>query len=201
MLNLLKHAGSIGPTLAASICELERRCLAWESVANCNADQISSAIIDTWQMVIIDVKSCQFDLTIPYISRLHKHLADLAGADAPGQFVDAGSKGTEWNTTVSSLLDICEGFDYSYFADAVVLSQLCWGGHVQSMAFSLGWLCMNGLHLRESIWAIYPPLDDHERLLEYLSYAGPDCWDAESLRALLGEYTDEQDPAKCSWSM
>lgn|GEM_PF-5316253 len=74
------------------------------------------------------------------------------------------------------------------------MSQLTWGGHVKSLGLSLGWLCFNGLRLQGGTWALYPPIEDHDRLIDYLQSAGPDDFDAEALRALIGEYEDAQKP-------
>jgi hypothetical protein len=190
MLTRWEHARSIGPALAASLSELERRSLSprMEADDTWDPERISHAIAETWQGLVDDAKSGQFDLMIPYLGRVHERLGHTAGTEAPGQFADEGRAGMVWSVTVSALKAACEGFDYSYLTDAVLLAQLRWGGDVRSMAFSLGWLCING------VWAISPPPADHDRLIKILGSAGPDSWDPESLRALLGEYTDSQDP-------
>jgi hypothetical protein len=197
MFNRWSHARLIGAGLASSLAELERRSssqaedpsVAWDT------ERIARAIAETWQVVVDEAESGQFDLSVPNLGRVHKQLASAAGTEAPGQFKDKGElPGTEWSVTTTALLSACEGFDSSYLTDAVILASLRWAGHVQSVALSLGWLCLNGVHLRGSVWAIYPPPADHDRLIEYLAFAGPDSWDPENLRALLGEYTDSQKP-------
>jgi len=188
-----EHARSIGPALAASLAELERRSAV--PVSAIDWARVERAIAQTWGAVVDDVKADRFDLSVPYLSRVHGLLAEAAGTESPGQFWDKGETApTEWSVTVGELTIDSSGFDSSYLSDAIVLAELRWGGHVRSLGLSLGWLCFNGSHLRGGMWAIYPPPGDHYQLLNFLGYAGPDCWDPESLRALLGGYTDSQKP-------
>jgi hypothetical protein len=55
---------------------------------------------------------------------------------------------------------------------------------------------MNLVRLRRGRHAVYPPPADHDRLLRFLEYAGPDTYDAEAgLRGIASEYAARQPPA------
>lgn len=197
MFNQWEHARQIGTALASSLATLECRCLSPDGSPRVAREtgRVTCAIAEAWHAVVDDTKAGGFELSASYLSHVHGLLASAAGADAPGQFRDRGElSGTCWSATVSELLAASDGFDFSYLTDAVILAALRWEGHVRSMALTLGWFCLNGVHLQERVWAIYPPPADHDRLVEYLHFAGPDCRDPESLRALLGGYTDNQRP-------
>lgn len=159
-----------------------------------SVDAISKAVEESWQEVIADAQAHCVSWSVEYVSRIHRNLAERAGADGPGEFIDETAS-TCW-TAVATELFLDDEFDESFLADAVVLSELFYGGHVRSLGLSLGWLILNGFHLQHGKWPIFPLEPDHRRLLEYLSFAGPDTYAPESLRALLGEFAEQQESSQ-----
>ena len=189
-MNIWSHARGITANLAAALCELEISSPIPNTPpdgANARKRRIEQAIADTWQAVVDEVETGRFELTASYLLTLHQRLAVPSGAEAPGIFHNQG-RSEAWDTFIDEIT-------VEYPAEgAWVLAQLYWGGHVHSMALSLGWLCVNALRLQQGMWAIYPPPETHPLLIEMLHDAGPDCWDAESLRALLPTYAASQEP-------
>ncbi len=156
-----------------------------------NATVARASIAGTWRDVIDDARGGGITLHAGYLSRLHRDLALPLRARSPGQFCD-GQAPQDWGSFELALADLTvDGFEG---CEAWILAQLCWGGHVQSMRFSTAWICLNGLRLQNGLFALYPDPAHRAHLQASLAAAGPDSWDAESLRALFGTYAAEQVP-------
>jgi hypothetical protein len=188
VLTIWEHARGIADPLASSLAELEIRSPRSGLASRPLPATVQAAIANAWQVAIGDVESGRDAVTVDYLASLHDVLAITARADGPGEFSDDGQP-TSWGVFLQEAT--VEGPP----EEACLLAQLYWGRHVRSLALSMGWLCMNQVRLRQDQWAIYPPASDHERLLRFLGDAGPGCYDAEPLRALLWEYARKQQPA------
>lgn len=148
-------------------------------------------------MLVNDIENGRANLSSHYITALHERLAIAAGISDPGTFNQDGLPllANGGPTSWSRFVEECsgeQGGDVGLIEPAWVLAQLRWGGHVHSMAMSLGWLAMNIVSLQTHGAAIYPPTSDREELIRFLADAGPNDYDAESLRALLWKYLLDQ---------
>jgi hypothetical protein len=123
-----------------------------------------------------------------YLSSLHSELI----GDPKAEFQE-GTFPQDWANFLAGFQDGNEGKIDG--GEAWVLAQLSWGDHLPSMSFSVAWLCFNGLRLQDGLYPIWPPCEQFERLESSLDAAGPPTWDAEELRALIGEYERNQLPA------
>jgi hypothetical protein len=149
---------------------------------------INEAIACTWPGAVSDVAAGRADLSGDYLADLHRRLASVIDAAETEEFAGRGPAGS-WEAFVAELT--ADGPP----EEAYVLAELCWGGHVRSLAFSLGWVCLNQCRLRAGAAALYPPPRDQGRLVRCLRPAGPPNYDAEPLRGLLWEWDRDQQPA------
>jgi hypothetical protein len=184
--DIWQHARDISPKLVKALARVDARPL-----ASTGALPIEESISRAWECVIEDAKLTKVSLDIEYISSLHNQLAAPVAGDAPGVFQE-GRPPLDWTTFANEVFAGNGGAIPG--AEAWLLAQLVWGNHFQSMQFSLAWLCINGLRLQNAVYALYPPSQDHSRFMDALQAAGPDTWDAETLRALFGCYEREQAP-------
>jgi hypothetical protein len=184
------HARAIAEPLADSLARLEVRLS-----PGLRVDRVREAVILTWDAVVADGENGRSNLSSDYLAALHKSLATAAGAAAAGEFADSGLPLLDGGCRTSWAGYVAECSADGEIEPAWVLAQLRWGDHVRSMQLSLGWLAMNIVLLSTLECAIYPPPPDHERLMEYLAYAGPDDHDAEGLRALIWKYVQSQRPS------
>ena len=186
-MNIWLHASDISPELVKALAQVDAGPRVSRGVL-----PIEESISRTWERVIEDAKLAKVSLDTEYLSSLHHQLAAPVAGDAPGVF-QPGRPPLDWETFANEVFvgngGAIEG------AEAWVLAQLFWGNHFQSMQFSLAWLCINGLRLQNALYALYPSPENHGRLMEALQAAGPDTWDAETLRALFGYYEREQAPS------
>jgi hypothetical protein len=189
-------ARGIADVLSAALAELEVD----SAPAPLEMDRCRRAIRDIWLSVVDEVKCARAGLTSDYLASDHHQLVSAAGVSEFGGFEEHGlpilaDGGREsWTRFVEECgyadADNAEGSDEIY-----ALAQIRWGQHVRSFALTLGWISMNVLLLRRGKRVIYPVLTDRETLLRCLSNAGPEDYDAESLRCLIRTYMDEQSPA------
>ena len=186
MNSLVEHARRIAEPLGQSLAELEIRSTA---VVGGVARR---AIRDVWLTVVDDFENGRADLSSAYLAGVHGRLDAAAGVDDEDGFVEEGLPILEdgsresWSRFVAE----CRYDDpHDNLEEEYALAQLRWGEHVRTFALSLGWFAMNLVRLRKGEPAVYPPPADHERLLRFLGYAGPDLYDAEAgLRGLASEY-------------
>lgn len=178
-----EHADTITLRLAQAIAQFE------SGVGNVTL--LENAISHAWQCVIEDAKQSKVSLSKEYLSSLHNQLVKSVDGDQPGIFKE-GIFPQDWATFVADIYDANDGKIEG--SEAWLLAQLFWGDHIQSMRFSLAWLCLDGLRLQEGKYALYPSQEYRDRLEVALKAAGPVCWDAETLRALFGEYENDQIP-------
>jgi hypothetical protein len=145
-----------------------------------------AAIASCWDIIQQYSTTSDDILSIYFLSDLHKTLAIQIGAPDPGKFVDNGV-GFSWScfaeeTNVQETIK-----EFGACENCYIMAQLFWGGHLPSLQISVGWLCINTIALRYGYSPpFYPSKSIHEELIECLEDAGPDCWDAENLRALIG---------------
>lgn len=183
-LSIWTHADSISIVLAQALAREEAMVLDAEKRAN-----LEVVFFRTWQRVIEDAKKSSISLGSEYLSSLHDQLAKPVGMSQPGAFYE-GTFPQNWSTFVDEM-NVTADWTIDG-AEAWILAQLYWGKHFQSMCFSLAWLCLGGLRLQEGLYALYPSPEYSNQLDEALRFAGPECWDAEPLRALFGHYKRDQ---------
>ena len=171
--------------LAKNLFSLE--CLASEQKFPYKEEEFIAAIGSCWNLVREYSVTYNDSLSIDFISSIHNTLASQIGAPNPGEFIDDGGVDGSWSYFLEeyNIKEIIK--EFGSCENCYIIAQLFWGGHLPNLQLSVGWLCINALALRYGYDSpFYPSKDIHERLLEYLEGAGPDCWDAESLRALIG---------------
>jgi hypothetical protein len=153
----------------------------------CAEEEFIAAIVSCWDLVQEYCIASVDILSVPIISVLHKTLATKIGAPDPGKFIDEGGIEGSWSSFTEEL-DVKETIkEFGACENCYIIAKLFWGGHLPNLQLSVGWLCINALGLKYGYsLPSYPPKHIHEELLKCLKYAGPDCWDAESLRALIG---------------
>lgn len=158
------------------------------------------AIASIWTTVVNDVQGDRANVSSQYLASIHKHLATAAGILNAGEFTEAGlpvlPDGTRerWTRFVQESR-YHQPNHVEEIEEVYALAQLRWGEHVRTFALTLGWFAMNILRLVRRKCAIYPPLADRGRLEDSLMGAGPNWYDAESLRGLMDEYEGEQSRA------
>jgi hypothetical protein len=181
----LSNENSFEVEFARNLFSLE--CLVSEEHFFCTEEEFIAAMGACWDLVRRYSTSADDILSIHFISTLHKTLATKIGAPDPGKFVDDGGVDGSWSYFTEEL-NIKETIaEFGACENCYIIAQLFWGGHLPNLQLSVGWLCINTLALRYGYSPpSYPPKNIHEELLECLECAGPDCWDAESLRALIG---------------
>jgi hypothetical protein len=186
MNEIAEHARSICDHLSQSLAVLETQSQAIAFDVACHA------IRDAWLSVVDDYENGEADLSSAYLATAYDRLAAAAGLENPGTFAEHGlqilSAGSRESWT-----RFAKSFHYddaeNSMEEEYALAQLRWGEHVSAFALTLGWFAMNVVRLRRGQEAIYPPIADHERMLRFLQYAGPDDYDAEAgLRGLALEY-------------
>jgi hypothetical protein len=189
---IIEHAREIAGPLGQSLANLEVRATA------AAIDTARRAIRDVWLTVVDDVANGRAILSSAYLATVHARLTTAAGSEDSTSFAehglpilpDGGRKSWSRFAQECRYEDDNEGLEEEY-----ALAQLRWGEHVRTFALSLGWFAMNVVRLRRGEHAVYPPPADHERLLKFLEYAGPDTYDAEAgLRGLAREYARQQAP-------
>lgn len=178
--DLLHRAEAVARTLSRSLAAFENRHLNGDDV-----HRMQERTLATWRCLIDDARVGRVSLDSIYLGALHRTLVGDAVQAAAARF-DEGSPPFDWSSFVVGLTD-ANGASIRG-AEAWVIAQLSWGDHVAPMSFSLGWLVVNGLRLQEGLAPICPQEGDFTRLAAALAAAGPPDWDAETLRALLGEY-------------
>lgn len=178
------HEDSFAIEFAKNLFSLE--CLVTKQPFFCTEEKFIAAILVCWDLVREYRAGSEPILDVRFISILHKTLASHIGAPDAGRFIDDGGINVSWSCFVEDL-DVDRTIDeWGYCEDAWVISQLFWGGHLPNLQLTVSWLCINALRLRYRYHRpIYPPKHLQEKFIEYLEASGPDCWDAESLRALM----------------
>ena len=162
-------------------------CLVSEDRFFCTEEEFIVAIVACWELVREYSVFSDDVLSIQFISTLHQTLAIQIGASDPGKFIDDGGVDGSWSyfTEELNVKEIIK--EFGSCENCYVIAQLFWGGHLPNLQLTIGWLCINTLGLRYGYSPpFYPPQNIHEELIECLECAGSDCWDAESLRALIG---------------
>lgn len=128
-----------------------------------------------------------------FIASLHEPIARAIGALGAGIFRE-GEHPSDWATFKRALDDSALEYGLAGNTEAWVLAQLYWGGHLDSLMFSVAWLLSGGIRLQEGMQMLVPDAMHDSELKKNLDWAGPDCYDAESLRGLIGRYEAEQMP-------
>jgi hypothetical protein len=156
---------------------------------------LEEAVRSGWSYTIAVARRSVVTLDPQLIASLHERLARSIGAPGIGVFRD-GDPPQDWTNFKQSLTDAAVGNRNSSMADcdAWIFAQFYWGQHVQSLAPSVAWLLINGIRLQEGRHPLVPDPRHSATLQQCLQWAGPDLYDAESLRALFGRYATEQDP-------
>jgi hypothetical protein len=186
---IIEHARGITDPLSQSLSVLEVRGTAIAP------DTAQRAIVQAWLTVIDDVEHGRANLSSAYLADVHARLTRAAGLDDSGGFAEHGlpilpdGSRESWSRFVQE----CRYDDEDGLEEEYALAQLRWGEHIRVFAITLGWFAMNIVRMRRGEPAVYPPSTDHERLLRFLMYAGPDTYDAEGgLRGLAQEYAKQQ---------
>ena len=193
MMAMIEHARGIADPLGRSLAQLEVRAM---TIA---AETARLAIAHTW-LTVVDAfpESGRANLSSTYLAEVHARLATAAGLGDSASFEDRGlpilpdGSRESWSRFARECywFDDEDGYEEEY-----ALAQLRWGEHVRVFALTLGWFAMNIVRMRRGDIAVYPPPADHERLLRFLEYAGPDAYDCEGgLRGLAQEYARQQAP-------
>jgi hypothetical protein len=153
---------------------------------------LEEAVRRGWSYTIDMARRSAVTLAPQFIASLHEKLASAIRAPGIGVFRD-GDRPLDWTNFVT---ETAAGNMNSGIAacDAWIFAQLYWGQHLQSLAPSVAWLLINGIRLQEGRHPIAPDPRHNVTLKQYLQWAGPDHHDAESLRALFGQYAVEQEP-------
>ena len=183
MIENLLNENSFEIEFAKNLFSLE--CLASKQYFSYEEEKFIVGISSCWSFIREYITTSDDILSIRFISDLHEILATQIGAPNPGKFVDDGAEPGLWSELEVALKEIIE--EFGACENCYVIAQLFWGRHLPNLQLSVGWLCINALALRYGYSPpFYPPQNIHEELLDCLECAGPDCWDAESLRALIG---------------
>jgi hypothetical protein len=183
MIEKLSDDNSFEIEFAKNLLSLE--CLASKEQLSYKEEEFIAAICACWNLVQEYNADTKDILNIDFISTLHKTLAIQIGAHNPGEFVDDGGMGASWSDFKEQIKDTIEEFEAC--ENCYIIAQLFWGGHLPNLQISVGWLCVNTLALRYGYsLPSYPSKSIYEEFIECLEDAGPDCWDAENLRALIG---------------
>lgn len=184
--NAREMAKAISQPLAHSLAEFES---AYRGERDTNS--LQARIASVWHRVVQDALEKRVSLSSAYLSSLHQDLLRTESV-IPSKAFQCGSYPNDWTTFTDDLQDANENKIQG--GEALVLAQLVWGGHLKSLSYSLGWLCVNGLRLQEDLYPLCPPPTQFDRLATALGFAGPTSWDAETLRALVGEFEKNQVP-------
>jgi hypothetical protein len=186
---IIEHAAEIAGPLSDSLAELEAPASA---VA---FDAARRAVHEAWLTVVDDFENSSAEISRAYLANVHARLANAAGLEDSGGFAEYGlpfledGRRESWGRFVRE----CRFDEEDGAEEEHVLAQLRWGEHVRVFAIALGWIAMNIVRMRRGQHAVYPPPEDHARLLRFLEYAGPDNYDAEAgLRGLAEQYARTQ---------
>lgn len=171
-----------------NIHDLGKTLFLLEETISCPEDTFIRAVASAWNIVERRVVEQSSVLDGDFIATLHRTLASGVGASHPGNFVNEGQP-TTWSIFVEEFDEYDEN-NILCGGDCWVLSHMYWGNHVPNLQFTVGWLCMNGVRIKHGYKPVFPPTEIHTQLRECLASAGPDCWDAESLRALTPSFRE-----------
>ena len=183
-MDIFSHATELTDDLAASVAALEVHCAEVFARPQLDAEQLRQAIRATWPRIIADAKNGDVSPHVEYVAALYERLAAEMGIKEPGIFAD--------RKDISWLQYYTEGCgDEARCEDAWVVGELYWGGYVKYLQFTLGWLLMNAIRIQQNLPAITPTPESTDRFTDDLRGAGPNVFDAESLRGLFYEYDEE----------
>lgn len=167
--------------LAANVAAWEIHCAQAFARPGVDQQQLQQAIRATWPQVINDARSGQVAPSAAYVSALYARLSTAMKIADPGEFTDRTD--IPWAEFYAAGCG-----DESRCEEAWVIAELYWGGYVKYFPLTLGWLLMNTIRLQHNLPAITPAMESTEHFTEYLRWAGPDAFDAESLRGLFCEF-------------
>ena len=191
MTAIIEHARGIADPLGQSLAQLE------VGATTIAAEMARPAITHTWLSVVDDFENGRANLSSTYLAEVHARLATAAGLGDSAGFEEHGlpnlrdGSRESWSRFVRE----CYFETEDALEEEYALAQLRWGEHVRVFALTLGWFAMNIVRMRRGDIAVYPPPADHERLLTFLEYAGPDTYDCEGgLRGLAEDYARQQAP-------
>jgi hypothetical protein len=167
--------------LAATVAALEIHCAEVFARPVPKCEQLEKAIRKTWLHLITDAQSCNVSPQVDYVASLYDQLTTEASIADPGKFND--------HTDIPWLEFYTDGCgDEPSCEDAWVIAELFWGGYVTHLHLTLGWLLINAIRIQRHLPTITPSVESIDQFTNCLRGAGPDTFDAESLRALFGEY-------------
>lgn len=189
---LWEDAERRAPDLARALARIELAFGNWAPIS-ASTEALEAAIQSGWRSAAASAREGKVSLDPLFIASLHEPIARAIGAPGAGVFRE-GEHPSDWATFKSGLDDAALEYGLAGSTEAWVLAQLYWGGHLDSLMLSVAWLLSGGIRLQEGMQMLVPDARHDSKLKEDLDRAGPGCYDAESLRGLMGRYEAEQAP-------
>lgn len=178
------------PDLARALARMELAFGNWGPIL-ASKEALEAAIHAAWASVVASAREARVSLDREFIVSLHELLARPIGAPGAGEFHE-GNDPADWSNFKRALDDSALEYGLAGNTEAWVLAQLYWRKHVGSLMLSVAWLLSGGIRLQEGMQMLVPDARHDSTLKEDLRNAGPGCYDAESLRGLIGCYEAEQ---------
>lgn len=180
-MDVFDRALQITDLLAATVTDLEIHCAEVLERSIPPRDRVAAAIQAIWPDLVATARQSLVSANADCVAALYDRLTQSAGIQDPQGFVD--------RLDLPWFVFYTEGCgDESRCEDAWVVAYLFWGGYVQHLHLTLGWLLMNAIRVQQHLPAIYPAPETIDRFTDYLRGSGPDLFDAEGLRSLFSEY-------------
>lgn len=180
-MDMLEHALRSTDRLAATVADFEAHCSAVLGRPPSPREKAQRAIQIVWPRLVMDARDGKVRPKAQYVAAIYEELARAAGTPDSDKFSDRVD--IPWDVFYE---DGCG--DEARCEDAWVVAELFWGGYVQHLQLTLGWLIMNAIRIQQNLPVLIPAEETLGRFAEFLRAAGPDTFDAESLRALFGDY-------------
>jgi len=180
-MDVFDHGLRLTDHLAVTVTDLEEHCGKVFERTVPPHDELCAAIRKTWPRVVAEARDSNVSPGVDYLAGLYDRVCSEARIANPGRFIDRTD--APWHDYYT------EGCgDEARCEDAWVIAELYWGGYINYVHLTLGWLLMNGIRIQQGLPAITPTPETTDRFTDYLRGSGPDTFDAESLRALFYEY-------------
>jgi hypothetical protein len=186
------RARALAGTMADGLARLEPRISTPSSAGGTgstttvSAEQTCAAVAGTWPEVVARAADNALSLDPADVSWLNARLRAHAGLPDHEAF-DDGEPPSTWSS-INDLVHDDDSWEAVHDWGWAVLAQLTWGGHVPGLPLSTGWLLVSGLRVQAGAEPHAPDPDLDDAFLTALGDAGPDLWDAETLRALLSRH-------------
>jgi hypothetical protein len=180
-MDVFNHGSRLTDHLALTVSDLELHCGKVFDRTVPPRDQLCAAIRKIWPQVVAEARDSKVSSEVVYVAGLYDRVCNESRITNPGRFTDRTD--VPWHDFYAAG---CGG--EARCEEAWVIAELYWGGYINYLHLTLGWLLMNGLRIKQGLPAFTPAPETTDRFADYLRWSGPDAFDAESLRALLYEY-------------